>query len=47
MKVSALCQKRYSITSSARPSSESGTLRPRALAPLRLMIGAKAGFAAL
>jgi hypothetical protein len=28
----------HSITSSARPSSESGTVRPSALAVLRLMI---------
>ena len=28
----------YSITSSARPSSESGTVSPSALAVLRLMI---------
>src|SRR5215472_15230127 len=41
--MSALCQKRtsepvYSITSSARPSRESGVLRPRAFADLRLII---------
>src|SRR6516225_12151997 len=61
MVMSALCQKRtsepvYSITSSARPSRESGVLRPRAFADLRLIIissfvawttGRSAGFSPL
>src|SRR5262249_49187345 len=59
--MSALCQKRtsghpYSITSSARASSDDGTSRPRAFAVLRLMTrsylfgactGSSAGFAPL